>query len=141
MEASIRRMVRAIAPGRCEYCRLPQAAQPFVAFHVEHIVAKQHGGSDHPDNLCIACERCNAFKGPNLTGVDPAGRDVERLYDPRRQLWEEHFVLRGAAIEGLSADRKDDRSGPRHERGPEDSAQGRPSPVATTERPEPGGRG
>jgi hypothetical protein len=103
MVAATRRLVRQRAQGRCEYCRLPQAAQPFVAFHIEHIVAKQHGGSDDPENLCAACERCNSFKGPNLTGIDPETGKVERLFDPRHQAWHEHFELQGLLIVGLTA--------------------------------------
>ena len=102
MEAATRRLVRQRAQDRCEYCRLPQAAQPFVTFHVEHIIAKQHGGSDDPMNLCLACERCNAFKGPNVAGLDPATGQVEPLFNPRTQSWPDHFELRGALIVGLS---------------------------------------
>ncbi|SIO35122.1 HNH endonuclease [Singulisphaera sp. GP187] len=102
MDAATRRLVRQRAHERCEYCRLPQAAQPFVAFHVEHIIARQHGGGDNPDNLCVACERCNAFKGPNLTGIDPETGSIERLFDPRHQLWGEHFAFRDPAISGLT---------------------------------------
>ena len=102
MEAATRRLVRHRAQERCEYCRLPQAAQPFVTFHVEHIIAKQHGGSDDPMNLCLACERCNAFKGPNVAGLDPATGRVEPLFNPRTQSWPDHFELRGALIVGLS---------------------------------------
>ncbi len=100
MDAATRRLVRQRAEGRCEYCRLPQAAQPFVAFHVEHIIARQHGGSDEPGNLCIACERCNFHKGPNLTSIDPETGKIERLFDPRHQVWADHFELRGALILG-----------------------------------------
>jgi hypothetical protein len=50
MDAATKRLVRQRAQERCEYCRLPQTAQPFVTFHVEHIIAKQHGGSDDPNN-------------------------------------------------------------------------------------------
>jgi hypothetical protein len=102
MEAATRRLVRQRAQERCEYCRLPQAAQPFVTFHVERIIARQHGGADDPDNLCVACERCNAFKGPNLTGIDPETGRVERLFDPRHQLWDEHFAFLGPVISGLT---------------------------------------
>jgi hypothetical protein len=102
MNAATRRLVRQRAQGRCEYCRLPQAAQQFVAFHIEHIIAQQHGGSDYPDNLCAACERCNSFKGPNLTGIDPETGSVERLFDPRHQDWHEHFQLQGPMIVGLT---------------------------------------
>lgn len=100
MDAATRRLVRQRAEGRCEYCRLPQAAQPFVTFHVEHIIAKQHGGSDEPGNLCIACERCNFHKGPNLTSIDPETGKIERLFDPRHQVWSDHFELRGALVLG-----------------------------------------
>ncbi len=100
MDAATRRLVRQRAEGRCEYCRLPQAAQPFVTFHVEHIIAKQHGGSDEPGNLCIACERCNFHKGPNLTSIDPETGKIERLFDPRHQVWADHFELRGALVLG-----------------------------------------
>ncbi len=52
--------VRQRANGRCEYCMLPEEASE-VAFHVEHIRAKQHGGSDDLSNLALACDRCNFF--------------------------------------------------------------------------------
>ena len=103
MDAATRRSVRQRAQDRCEYCRLPQAAQPFVTFHVEHIIAKKHGGSDGLENLCAACERCNSFKGPNLSGVDPETGNIERLFDPRQQSWHEHFRLLGPLIVGITA--------------------------------------
>ncbi len=103
MDAATRRLVRGQALERCEYCHLPQASQPFVTFHVEHIVPTKHGGSDDPDNLCLACARCNLSKGPNLTGIDPQTGNVERLFDPRRQRWDEHFQFHGPVIVGLTA--------------------------------------
>ena len=103
MDTATRRSVRQRAQDRCEYCRLPQAAQPFISFHVEHIIARKHGGSDELDNLCVACERCNSFKGPNLSGVDPDTGNIERLFDPRQQSWDEHFRLLGPLIVGITA--------------------------------------
>lgn len=103
MDAATRRLVRSRALERCEYCRLRQASQPFVTFHLEHIISTKHGGSDDPDNLCLACERCNLFKGPNLSGIDPQTGQVERLFDPRHQLWHEHFEFHGPVIVGLTA--------------------------------------
>jgi 5-methylcytosine-specific restriction endonuclease McrA len=32
----------------------------------EHAHPKASGGADHPDNLVIACERCNQLRGPQL---------------------------------------------------------------------------
>ena len=54
MDAELERLVRRRAGGRCEYCRLPQNAYP-VAFEIDHIIAKQHGGSDSLSNLALAC--------------------------------------------------------------------------------------
>ena len=82
--------VRRRAIGRCEYCRLPQSAfrRPF---HIEHVVARQHGGSSTLDNLALACWNCNLKKGPNLSGVDPKTRQVTALFNPRKDRWDEHF--------------------------------------------------
>jgi hypothetical protein len=50
---------------------MPQEATPLIPFHVEHIVSRQHGGTDDASGLALACDRCNAYKGPNLTSIDP----------------------------------------------------------------------
>jgi 5-methylcytosine-specific restriction endonuclease McrA len=57
IDIATRRLVRERARGRCEYCRLPQSAVD-AAFHVEHIVPRQHHGPDDADNLALACDRC-----------------------------------------------------------------------------------
>jgi hypothetical protein len=103
MDAATKRLVRRRAQERCEYCRLPQAAQPFVAFHIERIIPSKHRGTDDAENLCLACERCNLSKGPNLSGIDPETGNVERIFDPRHQSWQDHFEFRGALITGLTA--------------------------------------
>lgn len=102
MEAGIRQLVWRRAGDACEYCRIPQSATPLIPFHVEHIVAKQHGGTDDPNGLAIACDRCNAFKGPNLTSVDPDSGNIALLYNPRHDNWNEHFEFCGGEILGLT---------------------------------------
>ena len=99
MDAALRALVARRAGYRCEYCRLPEQFVP-VGFHVEHIIPRQHGGSDDPDNLCHACSRCNWHKGPNLTGI--AGGQIVPLFDPRRQSWNDHFAWQGPLIVGLT---------------------------------------
>jgi len=59
MDSAVRELVRGRAKNRCEYCRLPQSAVLFAPFHIEHIVARQHGGGDDPSNLALACDGCN----------------------------------------------------------------------------------
>jgi len=104
MDAATRDFVRRRAGNRCEYCRIPQEAAPFISFHVEHIIAKQHGGEDQddPSGLAYACDRCNAFKGPNLSSIDPETGGKVDLFDPRIDDWEDHFVVLDGLIKGRS---------------------------------------
>lgn len=97
MEAALRDFVRQRAGNRCEYCRLHQRHTPLFTFHIEHIRAKQHGGTDDPVNLALACNRCNRTKGPNPSSFDPVTRQLVRLFNPREDTWTTHFVFRGIA--------------------------------------------
>jgi hypothetical protein len=81
---------------------MPQVATPLIPFHVEHIVSKQHGGTDTLSGLALACDRCNAYKGPNLTSIDPDTGAVVALFNPREDAWDYHFVGRGGEIVGLT---------------------------------------
>ena len=103
MDAATRELVRRRAGGRCEYCGIPQQATPFIPFHVEHIRARQHAGDDNPNNLALACDRCNAYKGPNLVSVDPESGETAALFDPRQHDWSEHFRNESGKIVGLTA--------------------------------------
>src|SRR5437660_11020760 len=103
MDAGLRDLVRKRALQTCEYCHIPQEATPLIPFHVEHIVSKQHGGTDHPDHLALACDRCNAYKGPNLTSIDPDTRTLVALFNPRQDVWSSHFVVRVGQILRLTA--------------------------------------
>jgi 5-methylcytosine-specific restriction endonuclease McrA len=103
MDKPIRHRVRERAGNRCEYCRLPQAVVD-ATFHVDHVIAQQHvdEAEDDPDDLALACDRCNLYKGTNLSSVDPNTRQVVPLFNPRQDIWEEHFAAHGAEIIGLT---------------------------------------
>jgi hypothetical protein len=103
MDGRLRQFVRERASNRREYCGLPQAAEPFFAYHIEHVIARQHGGNDAPENLALAYYHCNARKGPNLSALDPESGALVRLFDPRRDSWEEHFERNGVVIFGRTA--------------------------------------
>ena len=103
MDANLRATVRDRAGQRCEYCRRSQADSPLIAFHVEHIIPRKHGGSDELDNLALACPDCNLHKGSDLAGVNPETSSVVRLFDPRTQNWDEHFAWDGLRITGRTA--------------------------------------
>jgi hypothetical protein len=100
MDADLAQAVRDRAGDDCEYCRMPQAAFPATRFHVDHIIAKQHGGRTEFANLALSCFNCNAFKGPNIAGNDPKTGALTRLFNPRRQRWSRHLGWDGARIVG-----------------------------------------
>ena len=102
MTGAHRESVRQRASARCEYCRLPDFAMAPEDFHVEHIIARKHGGQNGADNLAWACIFCNLYKGPNLASFDPDTGKLTRLFDPRHDPWLEHFRLDGAQIIGLT---------------------------------------
>jgi hypothetical protein len=74
-----------------------------LSYHVEHIVATQHGGSDAAGNLAFACNHCNLIKGPNLTSVDPDTGKVTALFNPRTASWDKHFRRKGDSIRGRTS--------------------------------------
>lgn len=102
MDSTLRKLVRDRAENRCEYCRIHQDDDPVFSFHVEHIIATKHGGTDDEDNLALACQKCNLHKGPNLSGIDPESDLIVELFHPRRNDWEGHFAFRGPYVVGLT---------------------------------------
>lgn len=98
MDAATVQLVRQRAGNRCEYCHLPQEFSG-LRFHVEHIVARKHRGSDDTENLALACPECNCHKGTNLSGVDPDAGKVTELFHPRRDRWADHFrIIEGSIV-------------------------------------------
>jgi hypothetical protein len=103
MDAATRTLVRQRAADCCEYCGRQQDDSPLARLQIEHIVPRKHGGSDDLDNLCLACIDCNLGKSSNLTGIDPETGDTSnpiQLFNPRKQVWSEHFEQRFAFIVG-----------------------------------------
>jgi hypothetical protein len=93
----VRDLVRRRAEDRCEYCLLPQRHSRLI-HHIEHVIARQHAGTDSADNLALSCHRCNLRKGPNIAGKDPESGQIVPLFHPRRDLWKQHFHLDGCRI-------------------------------------------
>jgi hypothetical protein len=101
MDDSTRQLVRDRAQNRCEYCHLPQAGHD-ERFSLDHVIARKHQGPDTPENLALCCLRCNLHKGTDLTGIDPLTRALVPLFNPRRQVWSEHFRWDGAIVSGTT---------------------------------------
>lgn len=103
IDASTRETVRQRAGRRCEYCRLHEHDDPLFPFHIEHIIARQHRGTDSLSNLALSCEQDNLHKGPNLAGIDPITKRLTRLFNPRRHKWSRHFRWEGPILVGRTA--------------------------------------
>ena len=94
---AIQQQVHERASGLCEYCHLPDACTT-LPFQIDHIIAEKHGGLTTLENLAYCCLHCNAFKGPNIAGVNQETGDVVRLFHPRKDTWEEHFTWDGSRL-------------------------------------------
>lgn len=53
--------------GRCCYCSRPIYRERPNGHHekatLEHLQRRSDGGTNHPDNMALACYPCNAFRG------------------------------------------------------------------------------
>jgi HNH endonuclease len=101
MAEALEQIIRLLAQGRCEYCRMPESESRFP-FVLDHIIARQHGGIRSKENLAFCCGRCNRFKGPNVAGIDPGSRKLTRLFNPRTDLWADHFRYQNGVLIGLT---------------------------------------
>jgi len=50
----------------CTYCHKPLEGSDAT---VDHLIAKNHGGTDDPDNLVAACRRCNGRKSDRVGDI------------------------------------------------------------------------
>jgi hypothetical protein len=57
--------------------------------HVEHI---DPDGGDASDNLCLSCPNCNLSKSAVTRAPDPLTGHIQTLFNPRRQVWSDHFA-------------------------------------------------
>jgi hypothetical protein len=97
----LRREIRARAKGRCEYCLVLETLL-LAGCEVDHIVSRKHGGITELSNLALSCARCNRAKGTDIGSIHPGSREFIRLFNPRLDRWDEHFVMDGARIIGVT---------------------------------------
>lgn len=88
----------------CAYCQTAESnsGQPLVP---DHVIPTSKGGATVFENLCLACRRCNEFKGAMVDAVDPLTDESVPLYHPRQQDWSAHFEwdATGTQLNGLTA--------------------------------------
>ncbi len=102
--AELRREVAAQARYRCGYCRTSETITG-TPMEIDHYVPESRGGRTTEENLWLACSLCNRHKAHRTTAEDPASGQTVPLFNPRHQVWEEHFtwVDSGTRIAGLTA--------------------------------------
>lgn len=76
---------------RCEYCHYPELLSS-APLSIDHIQPQSLKGSDDFDNLALACRRCNERRYNFTMGIDPETKIEVPLFNPRQQLWSEHFI-------------------------------------------------
>lgn len=89
--------VRQRAKFRCEYCHYPELLSS-APLSIDHLQPQSLGGSDALDNLALACRRCNERRYNFTTGLDPETGVEVPLFNPRQQLWSDHFVWSADAL-------------------------------------------
>jgi hypothetical protein len=86
----LRERVRLRARNLCEYCR-SQINLTGQDFTIDHIIPESAGGYNDVANLCLCCFWCNNFKHARLHLLDARTGNIVRLFNPRQDIWEEHF--------------------------------------------------
>lgn len=79
--------------GKCIHCQtsvtVPLDWDEPAHATLEHIVPRGLGGTDDPENLAVACKRCNHAKGRRLDarrrGDETLERVIQNLQERRRQ--------------------------------------------------------
>ena len=87
----------------CAYCQtsIHNTGQPLT---IDHIQPRSLEGSSTYQNLCLACRRCNEFKGNKVKAIDPLTGQNIPLFHPRRDTWSEHFKwdATGTRLRGIT---------------------------------------
>lgn len=87
---AIQRAILEFSKGYCEYCVLP-ANFSTDFFHFEHIIPLVLNGKTELVNLARSCGLCNNNKRDKIEHIDPLTQQVVRLYNPRQDIWTDHF--------------------------------------------------
>jgi hypothetical protein len=90
MKGSLKKAVRERAKFCCEYC-LAQIMYSADVFSIEHILPISKGGLSILINLAFSCQCCNNHKFTATHAIDSLTGAMAQLYNPRTDIWAEHF--------------------------------------------------
>lgn len=100
---ALRRRVAEQSRHRCGYC-LTQEIVVGRPMELDHLLPRSLGGPTTEDNLWLACSLCNEHKSNRVLVIDPQSGIQVRLFNPRKQRWQEHFewAESGTRIDGTT---------------------------------------
>lgn len=81
--------------GKCIQCNrklvIAKNGQPISEASIEHIIPKNHDGTDEIKNLAISCKNCNNLKGRTVDnkrrGHPKLQKVIASLQEKRRKRW------------------------------------------------------
>ncbi len=94
----LRQLVAERAYFCCEYCQTQELIVG-MPLEIEHILPLSAGGETIEDNLCLACPRCNRYKGILIEALDKESEETVPLFNPRHHKWNDHFEWQEIASE------------------------------------------
>lgn len=100
----LREVVHQRAKGFCEYCKTPEIYVG-MPHEIDHIIPQSANGETISENLALACGVCNSHKSDAQTIKDPETGELVALFNPREDVWKEHFAWSEDRLKivGLSA--------------------------------------
>ena len=87
---ALREKVASQSRNRCGYC-LTSESIVGMPMEIDHLIPEALGGLTEEDNLWLACSLSNDAKGCRIAFPDPLSGELVRLFNPRRETWDEHF--------------------------------------------------
>lgn len=102
ISTALRNLVYERADGRCEYCSISEAFS-FAKHQIDHVIAEKHGRQTVEENLALSCAICNKYKGSDIASIDYETGAIVPLFNPRKDVWSEHFKIENGIFIGLTA--------------------------------------
>lgn len=97
----LRNSVYERAEGICEYCLIAEM-HSFAKHQIDHVIAEKHGGQTIAENLALSCAICNKYKGSDIASIDDETGAIVPLFNPRKDVWNEHFRVENRVFIGLT---------------------------------------
>ena len=103
ISTALKEKIRQQAKFRCGYC-LRSELLIGMPMEFEHLIPLALSGQTVEENLWLSCRRCNEFKGIQIQGFDLETSENAPLFNPRTQIWSEHFSwsMDGTEVIGIT---------------------------------------